>query len=36
MSIINKIKELINNFKLNTELRAELEQKEKECEELQV
>lgn len=34
MSIINKIKELINNFKLNTELRAELEQKEKECEEL--
>lgn len=34
MSIINKIKELINNFKSNTKLRAELEQKEKECEEL--
>lgn len=34
MSIINKIKELINKFKLNTELRVELEQKEKECEEL--
>lgn len=34
MSIINKIKELINNFKSNTKLRVELEQKEKECEEL--
>lgn len=32
--MFNKIKELINNFKSNTELKAELEQKEKECEEL--
>lgn len=34
MPIINKIKELVSNFKANTELKAELEQKEKECEEL--
>ena len=31
MSIINKIKELINNFKSNTKLRAELEQKYKQA-----
>lgn len=32
--MLNKIKELISNFKSNTELRAELEQKEEECENL--